>query len=104
MPKRSLYQCSHARVKGDHIYCDKGHKFSFPSYGAEEGKIHIRRLIKGSPLTLGCCQTCEDFDEMGPPIKASERGWHPTDEEFIRLCGKNPDEEDLPFRFGRKSG
>ena len=65
--KRSLYQCYNARVRGEQIYCSKGHKF--PSVASYQS------LIRGAPLELSCCQNCEDYDEMGPPVPAGERGW-----------------------------
>jgi len=62
--KRSLYQCFNAKVLGDEIYCDKGHLSE-----------NILRLARGTPLELSICQTCSDYDEMGPPIPKDERGW-----------------------------
>jgi len=69
MTKRSLYQCFHARVRGDEICCAKGHEL-VPGM-----RMSIQRLIRGTPLELTCCQKCEDYDEMGPPIPKNERGW-----------------------------
>ena len=65
--KRSLYMCSHAKVKGDKLYCSKGHELT----------VHasVRALARGAPLIFSCCQDCEDYDEMGPPVPAGERGW-----------------------------
>jgi hypothetical protein len=69
--KRSLYQCFRAKVKGDRIYCAKGHSFS----KASDGTIHAVRLVRGEPLELAACQECLDYDEMGLPIPKDERGW-----------------------------
>ena len=65
--KRSLYQCLNAKVKGKRLYCSKGHEFSLHA--------SILALARGAPLELSCCQNCEDYDEMGPPVPAGERGW-----------------------------
>ena len=70
-PLRSLYQCSHAKVKGEDIYCAKGQKLSTNKLGT----IHIRELIRGDPLELRVCQLCGDYDEVGPPIPDGQRGW-----------------------------
>ena len=64
--KRSLYMCSHAKVR-DKLYCSKGHEFNL--------RASILALARGAPLELACCQNCEDYDEMGPPVPANERGW-----------------------------
>jgi len=72
MMKRTLYECSHARVSDRRIYCDKGHPLSSKS---DNGGLDIRRLASGSPLALRICQNCLDFDCMGPPIPEEERGW-----------------------------
>jgi hypothetical protein len=69
--KRALYQCSHARVLGNTIRCDIG----YPLNPKEPGIIHTLRLKRGTPLEFGICQQCNDYDEMGPPIPKSERGW-----------------------------
>jgi len=70
--KRTLYECSHARVSGDHIRCRKGYPLS-PNSG--NGHIGIERLARGEALALAPCQKCADFDPMGTPIPRSERGW-----------------------------
>jgi hypothetical protein len=70
MQKRSLYQCSNARVKEGRIYCARG--IPLPGSG---GIIHIRSLISGKPLEFGVCQQCESYDEMGPPVPVDDRGW-----------------------------
>lgn len=71
MKKRSLYQCSHAKVLGDTIRCDMGH----PLGRKAPGTINIVRLKRGDVLELSICQACSDYDEMGPPIPKEERGW-----------------------------
>lgn len=70
--KRTLYECSHARVKGETIYCDKGHQICLRP---GNGHVDIVRLARGSRLAFKPCQTCLDFDSMGPPIPPEERGW-----------------------------
>ena len=72
MTKRDLYRCFHAKVKGNRIYCTKGHPLSLKS---SDGSLDIKRLIRGEPLALGVCQECSDFDCMGPPIPEEDRGW-----------------------------
>jgi hypothetical protein len=70
--KRTLYECSHARVKGDRIYCQKGHRLLKKS---EDGSVGIGRLSSGKQLAFQACQDCPDFDEMGSPVSSSEKGW-----------------------------
>jgi len=70
--KRTLYECSHARVGGNRIYCGKGHVFSLKS---NNSGLDAKRLARGDPLVLAVCQDCSDFDSMGPPIPDEERGW-----------------------------
>jgi hypothetical protein len=70
--KRTLYECSHARVKGERILCRRGHPFSAKS---EDGGIEAKRLARGEPLTFLICQVCGDFDCMGPPVPEEEKGW-----------------------------
>ncbi len=70
--KRALYDCSHARVKGERILCRKDHPFSLKT---DDGSIDVKRLARGEPLQLDICQGCADFDSMGPPIPEEERGW-----------------------------
>ena len=74
MIKRSLYQCSNARVKGDTIYC----KACKVLAGIAKGNVNIKRLIRGCTLELTICQGCTDYDEMGPPVPPEERGWVKT--------------------------
>ena len=66
---KSLYECSHARVKGN-IYCEKRHELTSITDG-----ISILRLVRGNPLIFAICQECPDFLSMGDPIPKSERGW-----------------------------
>lgn len=72
MTKRDLYRCFHAKVKGNRIYCSKGHPFSLKS---SDGGLDVKRLARGDPLALAVCQECPDFDGMGPLIPPEERGW-----------------------------
>jgi len=72
MTKRTLYECSRARVKGERIYCDRGHVLSSKS---GNGGLDVKRLARGDPLVLAVCQGCPDFDSMGPPVPEEEKGW-----------------------------
>ena len=71
--KRSLYQCSNAKVLGDKISCSEGYQLE-KRFGGENG-LNIIRLARGAPLELAICQGCPKYDEMGPPIPPEERGW-----------------------------
>lgn len=73
MSKRSLYMCYNAKVKGDAIYCSKGHKLS--NQTTKENTINIERLIRGEPLELTICQRCADYEYMGEPVTKEDRGW-----------------------------
>lgn len=80
--KRSLYQCAHAKVntEGEYIYCDKGHLFTRPVANIQ-GRLNIRMLMKGKPLEITTCQTCLDYEEMGPPVPPGERGYFVYDKD-----------------------
>jgi len=65
----SLYQCFNAKVKGDRIHCDVGHRLGASS------TINIHRLRRGDPLETSQCQNCPSFDYMGESIPKNERGW-----------------------------
>ena len=70
--KRTLYECAHARVKGESIYCSKG----YPLYlRTGNGHLDISRLARKQRLAFKACQSCPDYDYMGPPVPAEERGW-----------------------------
>ena len=71
--KRSLYECLHARVKGDRIYCDKGYRFE--GQERQNGSLNIEWLARGKPLVMSVCQKCVDFESVGDPIPAQQRGW-----------------------------
>ena len=62
---RSLYQCFNAKVKGD-IYCTFGY---FPP-------VLLKHLKNGEPLEFAVCQLCAQFDRMGGPVAAKDRGWN----------------------------
>mgnify|MGYP001610155078 CR=1 FL=1 len=83
--KRTLYDCSHARVQGKRIYCNRGYPLSPKS---DDGSIDIGRLAMGEPLALNVCQACREFDCMGPPVPEYERGW-PKEKEASRNGGRN---------------
>jgi len=70
--KRTLYECSHARVNGDRIRCRKGYSLLMRT---DSGSIDIRRLARGQRLAFSICQKCPDFDCIGPPVLPEERGW-----------------------------
>jgi hypothetical protein len=70
--KRTLYECSHARVNGELIYCRKGYALC-PQHG--NGHLDILHLARGLRLAFKPCQCCLDFDYMGPPVPPEERGW-----------------------------
>jgi hypothetical protein len=72
IPKRTLYECLHARVKGQNIYCQKGYLF-YHSPG--NGHVDIERLARGQRLAFRICQDCGDFEYIGPPLLPEERGW-----------------------------
>ena len=68
---RSLYQCSHAIVEqGDRIRCAKGCTLGMHN----DGSMSAMPLHRGQPLELTICQTCDYYDEMGPPVEAKDRG------------------------------
>ena len=70
--KRTLYECSYARVRGDRICCSRGNHLLPKS---ADGCIGIGRLARGNQLAFQVCQNCPDFDRMGPPVPKEERGW-----------------------------
>ena len=70
--KRTLYECSHALVKGKRICCDRGYQLSSQSEG---GSLDVHNLEEGKPLAPKVCRQCGDFDSMGPLIPEEERGW-----------------------------
>jgi len=90
--ERSLYECFHARVKGGRIYCAKGHRFY--GLGGRNGTLKVERLARGEPLVMSACQGCADFESMGEPVPAEERGWtgngesRPSNKE-VAVCQKN---------------
>ncbi len=70
--KRTLYECAHARVNGEGVYCRKGYQLSLRP---GNGHLDINRLARGQRLAFKACQDCLDFDCMGPPVPPEERGW-----------------------------
>lgn len=70
--KRTLYDCSHARVGARRIYCERGYPLSLK---AGNGSLDVKRLAQGEPLALDICQSCLDFDSLGPAVPEEERGW-----------------------------
>ena len=57
MKKRSLNACQFARIKGDHIYCQKGHKLG----KNKDGSMSILPFKREAPLEYEICQECQDF-------------------------------------------
>ena len=70
--KRTLYECSHARVKSQRIRCNKGYPLSSQP---GDGGLDVRNLAEGKALAPRVCQHCTDFDCLGPPVPEGERGW-----------------------------
>jgi len=70
--KRTLYECAHARVKGENIYCRKGYQLCLRP---DNGHVDISRLARGQRLAFKSCQDCLDFDRIGPPVPPEDRGW-----------------------------
>jgi hypothetical protein len=68
---KSLYQCGQAIVTGNSIKCKANHNLS----KRRDGCIDAFRLKRGDVLELSVCQNCPDFDFMGNPVKAEDRGW-----------------------------
>lgn len=75
---RSLYECQNARAMGTAIKCSQGHRLSGQS---KDGNLSILRLVRGTPLIIGVCQNCPQFDRNGGPIPEGERGWDPSERE-----------------------
>jgi hypothetical protein len=71
MPKRSLYDCYHAKVQEDEIHCEQGNLLAPKTAG-----ISIQRLVRGEPLELAICQSCLRFAPMdGGKVLPENRGW-----------------------------
>ena len=79
--KRTLYECSNARVKGNAIYCIKGHPLQ--NKPGNNGHIDVERLANGKRLAFGICQDCADFDCNGEPVPPEERGWLKNSEAIV---------------------
>jgi len=77
--KRSLYDCLHAKVEGDRIFCFKGHCLNKGTENSKlviPGSLSITMLIRGQPLEMDVCQNCPDFDRMdGGKVQPEDRGW-----------------------------
>jgi hypothetical protein len=69
--KRNLYQCFNAKVVSDRIKCLHGHFLG----SAKDGSLALFPLVRGNPLECTSCQECMDYEEMGPSVPSSERGW-----------------------------
>ena len=72
MVRRTLYECLHAKVKIDRIYCAKMYPLSSVNI---DRTLIITKLIRGEPLSLTICQECKDFSSMGDPVLKEDKGW-----------------------------
>jgi len=98
--KRSLYQCFNARVKGNRIYCSKGHRLG----KAKDGHLPLVKLARGTPLEISTCQACTDYDEMGPPVPREEQGWNcPVPNPYWRYSELLTEQEVMKFLAGESS-
>lgn len=70
--KRTLYECAHARVKGQEIYCRQGYPLSRDK---AEGSLTIQWLAEGHHLSMAVCQHCGDFSRLGMALAEDQRGW-----------------------------
>ena len=70
--KRTLYECAHARVKGQKIYCRQGYPLS---RAKADGRLDIRWLAEGRHLSMAVCQHCGDFSRLGMALTEDQRGW-----------------------------
>ena len=70
--KRTLYECTHARVKGQEIYCGQGYPLS---RAKADGRLDIHWLAEGHHLTMAVCQHCGDFSRLGMALAEDQRGW-----------------------------
>jgi len=68
--KRTLYECFNAKVNSERIYCSEGYPLA-----KEDGSLDPSHLEKGEKLAIKICQQCAEFDSMGPPVPADEKGW-----------------------------
>jgi hypothetical protein len=70
--KRTLYECAHARVKGQEIYCQRGYPLSRDK---GDGSLDIQWLAEGHHLSMAVCQHCGDFSRLGMALAEDQRGW-----------------------------
>ena len=75
--KRTLWDCSNAKVWGDRVHCKAGQVL---------GIVTIEKVARGAPLALSVCQKCEHYDNNGPPLPKEERGW--LREQYIKMGGR----------------
>jgi hypothetical protein len=69
---RTLYDCAYARVRGTRVYCEKRHPIATQTGNSF---IDLSLLARGRRLAMAFCQKCADFDSMGSPLPADEKGW-----------------------------
>ena len=66
---KSLYDCQHARVSPEGVFCEKGYPFP------QKRRIPLKRVAGGEPLRSRICQDCHDFESMGEPIPEEDKGY-----------------------------
>ena len=60
--KRTLYECAHARVKGQEIYCRQGYPLSRDK---GDGSLDIQWLAEGHHLIDGSLSALRGFFKVG---------------------------------------
>ena len=70
--KRTLYECAHARVKGQKIYCRQDYALSRDK---ADCSLDIKSLEAGRSLIMPVCQNCTEFNRIGQPVAEKDRGW-----------------------------
>jgi hypothetical protein len=83
--KRTLYECAHARVKGQDIYCCQGYPLSRDK---ADGSLTIQWLAEGHHLTMAVCQHCGDFLRLGMALAEDQRGWLKKEEVKHAKCDR----------------
>jgi hypothetical protein len=83
--KRTLYECAHARVKGQEIYCRQGYPFILAK---ADGSLDIRWLAEGHHLSMAVYQHCGDFSSLGMALTEDQRGWLKKEEDKRRKANR----------------
>ena len=68
--KRTLYECFNAKVSSKEIYCAEGYALA-----KDQASLEPFHLARGEKLAIKICQQCAEFNSMGPPVPAGEKGW-----------------------------